>query len=222
MIWSLVRRLGVFITILTDGKVPYWNIQWIIFSCRLSVHPALFSWSLESLPPALHPHRDRQPGRLTGQRHGGQSVWKKQVWSEQTHQLFLYLQKMLSSSVHHQSIQSPLCVSSCPQGDIYVPLSIIQHISQPPGTTRSFILIGRNFSQWHCSTEQGTSYVHSVVFGYTHLQNDLMDSTWVRRINAFQGAHCTVFYVVISRIYNQCFNTLSSTTPLINKCQYNQ
>ncbi|XP_016092988.1 protein SZT2 [Sinocyclocheilus grahami] len=44
--------------------------------------------------------------------------------------------------------------SSCPQGDIYVPLSIIQHISQPPGTTRSFILIGRNFSQWHCSTEQ--------------------------------------------------------------------
>uniref|UniRef100_A0A672N7A4 SZT2 subunit of KICSTOR complex n=1 Tax=Sinocyclocheilus grahami TaxID=75366 RepID=A0A672N7A4_SINGR len=45
-------------------------------------------------------------------------------------------------------------------GDIYVPLSIIQHISQPPGTTRSFILIGRNFSQWHCSTEQGASYVH--------------------------------------------------------------
>lgn len=51
-----------------------------------------------------------------------------------------------------------LCVSSCPQGDIYAPLSIIQHISQPPGTTRSFILIGRNFSQWHCSTEQGTAY----------------------------------------------------------------
>ncbi|XP_016380898.1 protein SZT2-like [Sinocyclocheilus rhinocerous] len=47
--------------------------------------------------------------------------------------------------------------SSCPQGDIYVPLSIIQHISQPPGTTRSFILIGRNFSQWHCSTEQEES-----------------------------------------------------------------
>ncbi|XP_052454907.1 KICSTOR complex protein SZT2 isoform X6 [Carassius gibelio] len=47
--------------------------------------------------------------------------------------------------------------SSCPQGDIYVPLSIIQHISQPPGTTRSFILIGRNFSQWHCSTEQEDS-----------------------------------------------------------------
>ncbi|XP_016123628.1 protein SZT2-like [Sinocyclocheilus grahami] len=47
--------------------------------------------------------------------------------------------------------------TSCPQGDIYVPLSIIQHISQPPGTTRSFILIGRNFSQWHCSTEQEDS-----------------------------------------------------------------
>ncbi|XP_073726759.1 KICSTOR complex protein SZT2 [Misgurnus anguillicaudatus] len=47
--------------------------------------------------------------------------------------------------------------TSCPQGDIYVPLSIIQHISQPPATTRSFILIGRNFSQWHCSTEQEDS-----------------------------------------------------------------
>ncbi|XP_051562300.1 KICSTOR complex protein SZT2-like isoform X5 [Myxocyprinus asiaticus] len=46
---------------------------------------------------------------------------------------------------------------SCPQGDIYTPLSIIQHISQPPATTRSFILIGRNFSQWHCSTEQEDS-----------------------------------------------------------------
>ncbi|XP_058634045.1 KICSTOR complex protein SZT2 isoform X7 [Onychostoma macrolepis] len=44
--------------------------------------------------------------------------------------------------------------TSCLQGDIYVPLSIIQHISQPPGTTRSFILIGRNFSQWHCNAEQ--------------------------------------------------------------------
>ncbi|XP_051752383.1 KICSTOR complex protein SZT2-like isoform X3 [Ctenopharyngodon idella] len=47
--------------------------------------------------------------------------------------------------------------TSCPQGDIYVPLSIIQHISQPPAATRSFILIGRNFSQWHCSTEQEDS-----------------------------------------------------------------
>ncbi|XP_051567306.1 KICSTOR complex protein SZT2 isoform X8 [Myxocyprinus asiaticus] len=44
--------------------------------------------------------------------------------------------------------------TSCPQGDIFSPLSIIQHISQPPATTRSFILIGRNFSQWHCSSEQ--------------------------------------------------------------------
>ncbi|XP_058634050.1 KICSTOR complex protein SZT2 isoform X12 [Onychostoma macrolepis] len=47
--------------------------------------------------------------------------------------------------------------TSCLQGDIYVPLSIIQHISQPPGTTRSFILIGRNFSQWHCNAEQEDS-----------------------------------------------------------------
>ncbi|CAB1324043.1 unnamed protein product [Coregonus sp. 'balchen'] len=47
---------------------------------------------------------------------------------------------------------------SCPQGDIFVPLPLIQHLSQPPATSRTFILIGRNFHQWHCSTEQGQSW----------------------------------------------------------------
>ncbi|KAK6313897.1 hypothetical protein J4Q44_G00153560 [Coregonus suidteri] len=46
---------------------------------------------------------------------------------------------------------------SCPQGDIFVPLPLIQHLSQPPATSRTFILIGRNFHQWHCSTEQEDS-----------------------------------------------------------------
>ncbi|XP_071387127.1 KICSTOR complex protein SZT2 [Centroberyx affinis] len=45
--------------------------------------------------------------------------------------------------------------TSCPQtGNIFVPLPVVQHLSQPPATARSFILIGRNFHQWHCSTEQ--------------------------------------------------------------------
>ncbi|KAG8003235.1 KICSTOR complex protein SZT2 [Nibea albiflora] len=44
---------------------------------------------------------------------------------------------------------------SCPtSGDIFAPFPLVQNLSQPPGTTRSFILIGRNFHQWHCSTEQ--------------------------------------------------------------------
>ncbi|XP_034149809.1 KICSTOR complex protein SZT2 isoform X1 [Esox lucius] len=43
------------------------------------------------------------------------------------------------------------------QGDIFVPLPVIHHLSQPPATSRSFILIGRNFQQWHCSTEQEDS-----------------------------------------------------------------
>ncbi|XP_036969602.1 KICSTOR complex protein SZT2 isoform X3 [Acanthopagrus latus] len=47
---------------------------------------------------------------------------------------------------------------SCPpSGEIFVPLPLVQNLSQPPGTTRSFILIGRNFHQWHCSTEQEDS-----------------------------------------------------------------
>ncbi|XP_078141687.1 SZT2 subunit of KICSTOR complex [Centroberyx gerrardi] len=48
--------------------------------------------------------------------------------------------------------------TSCPQtGNIFVPLPVVQHLSQPPATARSFILIGRNFHQWHCSTEQEDS-----------------------------------------------------------------
>ncbi|XP_051233683.1 KICSTOR complex protein SZT2 isoform X3 [Dicentrarchus labrax] len=47
---------------------------------------------------------------------------------------------------------------SCPpSGDMFVPFPLVQNLSQPPGATRSFILIGRNFYQWHCSTEQEDS-----------------------------------------------------------------
>ncbi|CAG01161.1 unnamed protein product, partial [Tetraodon nigroviridis] len=38
--------------------------------------------------------------------------------------------------------------------EVFEPLPLGQSSSQPPDTSRSFILIGRNFHQWHCSTEQ--------------------------------------------------------------------
>ncbi|XP_054872770.1 KICSTOR complex protein SZT2 isoform X6 [Amphiprion ocellaris] len=45
--------------------------------------------------------------------------------------------------------------TSCPAaGDVFVPFTLVQNLSQPPDATRNFILIGRNFHQWHCSTEQ--------------------------------------------------------------------
>lgn len=45
--------------------------------------------------------------------------------------------------------------TSCPlSGYTFVPLAVTQNLSQPLNATRSFILIGRNFHQWHCSTEQ--------------------------------------------------------------------
>ncbi|KAJ8279398.1 hypothetical protein COCON_G00064640 [Conger conger] len=44
--------------------------------------------------------------------------------------------------------------TSSPQGDTFIPLPLIHHPCNPPGTARHFILIGRNFHQWHCSTEQ--------------------------------------------------------------------
>ncbi|MGH0160650.1 UNVERIFIED_CONTAM: hypothetical protein FKN15_046870 [Acipenser sinensis] len=46
---------------------------------------------------------------------------------------------------------------SCLQGETFVPLSLSQHSSTPPATARQFILIGRNFHQWHFSTEQEDS-----------------------------------------------------------------
>ncbi|XP_023809816.1 KICSTOR complex protein SZT2 isoform X3 [Oryzias latipes] len=48
-------------------------------------------------------------------------------------------------------------ISSCscpPSGDMFVPFPVVQDLSHPPDSSRSFILIGRNFHQWHCSTEQ--------------------------------------------------------------------
>ncbi|XP_046713542.1 KICSTOR complex protein SZT2 isoform X6 [Silurus meridionalis] len=47
--------------------------------------------------------------------------------------------------------------TSCPQGDLFVPLSHVQPVSHPPSTTRNFIIIGRNFHQWHYSMEQESS-----------------------------------------------------------------
>ncbi|KAM9483301.1 KICSTOR complex protein SZT2 isoform 11-T11 [Clarias gariepinus] len=41
-----------------------------------------------------------------------------------------------------------------PQGNLFVPLLHIQPVSHPPSTTRNFIIIGRNFQQWHYSMEQ--------------------------------------------------------------------
>ncbi|KAF7203797.1 KICSTOR complex protein SZT2 isoform X2 [Nothobranchius furzeri] len=48
--------------------------------------------------------------------------------------------------------------TSCPpSGDVFVPFPLVQSFSQPPDTTQSFILIGRNFHQWHYCTEQEDS-----------------------------------------------------------------
>ncbi|XP_068600053.1 KICSTOR complex protein SZT2 [Brachionichthys hirsutus] len=45
--------------------------------------------------------------------------------------------------------------TSCPaSGEIFVPLPLLHNLNQPPDPSRSFILIGRNFHQWQCSTEQ--------------------------------------------------------------------
>ncbi|XP_063057669.1 KICSTOR complex protein SZT2 isoform X2 [Engraulis encrasicolus] len=67
----------------------------------------------------------------------------------------------LVSSLANDTVVKVFERTSCPQGHIYVPLPQVQHTSQTPASSRSFILIGRNFHQWHCSTEaQGSFQAH--------------------------------------------------------------
>ncbi|XP_056460489.1 KICSTOR complex protein SZT2 isoform X3 [Gadus chalcogrammus] len=41
--------------------------------------------------------------------------------------------------------------------DVFVPLPLVQHSRPASSNPRTFILVGRNFHQWHCSTDQEQS-----------------------------------------------------------------
>ncbi|XP_068449279.1 KICSTOR complex protein SZT2 isoform X2 [Clinocottus analis] len=61
----------------------------------------------------------------------------------------------LVSSLASDTMVKAFEKTGCPaSGDIFVPFPLAHNLSPPPDATRSFILIGRNFHQWHCSTEQ--------------------------------------------------------------------
>ncbi|KAK5930291.1 hypothetical protein CgunFtcFv8_026539 [Champsocephalus gunnari] len=61
----------------------------------------------------------------------------------------------LVSSLANDTTVKAFEKTRCPaSGEMFVPCPLVQTVSQPPDATRSFILIGRNFHQWHCSTEQ--------------------------------------------------------------------
>ncbi|XP_061680638.1 KICSTOR complex protein SZT2 isoform X2 [Syngnathoides biaculeatus] len=56
------------------------------------------------------------------------------------------------SSVSDDDVTSP---RSCPaSGDIFAPSSAVPDLWRLPQTSRSFVVIGRNFQQWRCSGEQ--------------------------------------------------------------------
>ncbi|XP_041861304.1 KICSTOR complex protein SZT2 isoform X2 [Melanotaenia boesemani] len=64
---------------------------------------------------------------------------------------------LVSSLASDTTVKAFEKTSRSPSGDVFVPFPLAQNLSQPPDATRSFILIGRNFHQWHCSTEQEDS-----------------------------------------------------------------
>nr|XP_057930082.1 KICSTOR complex protein SZT2 isoform X1 [Doryrhamphus excisus] len=61
----------------------------------------------------------------------------------------------LVSSLANDTSVKVFAKTSCPaSGDTFVPSTLVQNTWLSPDASRSFILIGRNFHQWHCSTEQ--------------------------------------------------------------------
>uniref|UniRef100_A0A673A1P1 SZT2 subunit of KICSTOR complex n=1 Tax=Sphaeramia orbicularis TaxID=375764 RepID=A0A673A1P1_9TELE len=96
--------------------------------------------------------------------------------------------------------------TSCPSsGDMFVPFTLVQNLNQPPNTTRSFILIGRNFHQWHCSTEQVTYpfYNWSVDLGAS-LNRELV------RLIKWQNARAHVVHCLLNQkmglFHHYCFS----------------
>ncbi|KAL2090034.1 hypothetical protein ACEWY4_014722 [Coilia grayii] len=89
----------------------------------------------------------------------------------------------LVSSLASDTVVKVFERTSCPQGDIYVPLPHVQHTSQTPASSRSFILIGRNFHQWHCSTEQGSFQAHKGLQRFEALEQ----SDWYSPVQTARG-----------------------------------
>ncbi|XP_013863525.1 protein SZT2 [Austrofundulus limnaeus] len=64
----------------------------------------------------------------------------------------------LVSSLANDTTVKAFEKTSCPPSEeVFVPFPVVPSFTQPPDTTRSFILIGRNFHQWHCCVEQEDS-----------------------------------------------------------------
>uniref|UniRef100_A0A3P8USC8 SZT2 subunit of KICSTOR complex n=1 Tax=Cynoglossus semilaevis TaxID=244447 RepID=A0A3P8USC8_CYNSE len=97
--------------------------------------------------------------------------------------------------------------TSCPtSGDMFIPFTHGQNFSRPADVKRSFILIGRNFSQWLCNTEQG-DYNWSVDLG-TSLNREL-----VRLIN-WQNARAHVVHCLLNQKMGLFHHFCFSDTPV--------
>ncbi|KAL7985176.1 hypothetical protein Chor_003746 [Crotalus horridus] len=59
---------------------------------------------------------------------------------------------------------------SGPQGLSFVPYSLTPGTSARPAVIRQFTLLGRNFHQWHCSTEQGTVFHNAILLAVKGFQ----------------------------------------------------
>lgn len=218
----------------------------LLFSCRLSVHPALFNWSLASFPSAFHPHRDCQSGQLTGQWHHGQSVRKNQVcsWTMSKHstEQSRYVWKVVISCfcIWCLAVQCTircfcrfsLCLNRWAVSCVCRQLPSGRYICPPvnhPAHQPTACYHQELHSHWSQLQPMALQYRaryllcsvsnYHVILDYTLFQ-DLTGWTWI-------GGSCPrstlqfVLYFHELAYYNHSCNTFSKTT-LTSKCQYSK
>uniref|UniRef100_A0A3Q3F4P2 SZT2 subunit of KICSTOR complex n=1 Tax=Labrus bergylta TaxID=56723 RepID=A0A3Q3F4P2_9LABR len=92
-----------------------------------------------------------------------------------------------------------------PNTDVFAPFPLLLNLSQPPGATRTFILIGRSFHQCQCETNSVTlySYNWSVDLGAS-LNRDII------RLVKWQNARAHVVHCLLNQkmglFHHHCFS----------------
>ncbi|KAJ0065561.1 hypothetical protein NL108_013451, partial [Boleophthalmus pectinirostris] len=131
----------------------------------------------------------------------------------------------LVSSLASDTVVKAFQKTSCPSsGELFLPLAVGQNLMPSLNSSRSFILIGRNFHQWHNSTQQGNqcspitpgilvalySYNWSVDLGCT-LNRELL------RLVHWQNARAHVVHCLLSQkmglFHHYCFSDMPVHQP---------
>uniref|UniRef100_A0A3B4B0F0 Uncharacterized protein n=1 Tax=Periophthalmus magnuspinnatus TaxID=409849 RepID=A0A3B4B0F0_9GOBI len=124
----------------------------------------------------------------------------------------------LVSSLASDTVVKAFQKTSCSlSGELFLPLSVGQSLVPSLNASRSFILIGRNFHQWHNSTQQVTDWFRLQVALYSYNWSVDLGCTLNRellRLVHWQNARAHVVHCLLSQkmglFHHYCF----SDTPV--------